>query len=140
MDDVEQMLARAAAMQLAGELVGETLELRNTATHSGVLWSGGGIPSGMSMKDYFVFACIMRCTLGGEARPDTESAHNSRRAHSPCGQDGTTITVIVINCALCHLPHVDNRIQFHCAIPPIGNSCSGCRYPDDAHVLELCES
>ena len=55
------------------------------------------------------------------------------------GRCGRTRVVNAVNCAPCHLPHIDGTQDFNLALPPADLPCQVCGFPDGEATMLLCD-
>jgi hypothetical protein len=55
------------------------------------------------------------------------------------GRCGNTRDTHVSSIAPCHLPHLDGTINPELAMPPADLACEVCNFPDDEHLMLLCD-
>jgi len=150
-DNLEQssdmLLERAKAVQQAGILAGEALKVaqhRDTLRYAKV--RGGAYHPKVRRFEVDDFVYLRRgsnrTSLDIEARPEILRviAIGEQGTLTLQGRCGTTMQANVVNCAPCHLPDIDDTVNPAFAKPPIEHPCQGCGFPDDAHIMLLCDT
>jgi len=143
----DMLLERALAVQQAGVMAGEALKIaqhRDTLRYADIRGGAYNPKVRRFEEDDFVYLrrASGRSSLDIEARPDILRVISIGELGSLIlqGRCGTTISANVVNCAPCHLPDIDDTVNPAYARPPVEHPCQGCGFPDDAHIMLLCDT